>query len=465
MPPESYAYLVAYQRSKLLEIQKLYDRVDLDLGYLLQREQNIAVELDAISQEYLEIRKTLTDLGANLPKAESEHGPTESMASVAQKTYPKIDLANPSSMTELTRLAKLYLEQHGVDLTQDPLLQILPADEITRIATAYRSKYGDVTWDQSDYLVVILAALIGTLLDIFVVKIPADMNFLGTAQTGSPLTRWIKDHSASIYNQYTQQLENQAKVSFDVSMNKEIAGLSPKMHRLMSLGHDPLMGLIIGTIDIMHQVGTYVDMNGKLIQLAADASDNLVNPTSAFVKEFLHLLSDMFTSAGIPVPLFPLLQLIKSDSPFVLGSSGEKVPWVHVARFMYSHGYDLRHFFAMGIVPASVEMIVRGWWLLKTYPTQENAELTKIKLASMLMLGHTLAMSGNLLKTKLLYQMNPLALNWAEILALLPVTISWARETITRNQLIREKLDAEWISIYNANLRLAENVETARQHF
>jgi hypothetical protein len=183
--------------------------------------------------------------------------------------------------------------------------------------------------------------------------------------------------------------------------------------------------------------------------------DKAVDPESiltAFLKVFLHLLSDMFSSAGIQPPFFTLLQLVKTKSPFVLGSSGETVSWTNIARYMYRHGYDLRHFFTMGIVPASVEIIVRGWWLCRSFENKENAELTSVKLSSMLLLGHTIATSGNLLKTGVICGMNPLALNWAEILALAPVTISWVRESLERDKSLREKLDAEWISIYKANL-------------
>lgn len=31
-----------------------------------------------------------------------------------------------------------------------------------------------------------------------------------------------------------------------------------------------------------------------------------------------------------------------------------KVPWTDVARYMYTNGYDLRHFFTLGITPGVV---------------------------------------------------------------------------------------------------------------
>ena len=114
------------------------------------------------------------------------------------------------------------------------------------------------------------------------------------------------------------------------------------------------------------------------------------------------------------------------------------------------HGYDLRHFATMGIVPASVEMIVRGWWLCRSFESGGKVAPTKAKLTSMLMVTHLIATSGNLLKSGVIFGMNPLALNWAQLLTLPPVTLAWMCETLKRNRSIRDKLDEEWMNTYQA---------------
>ena len=68
----------------------------------------------------------------------------------------------------------------------------------------------------------------------------------------------------------------------------------------------------------------------------------------------------------------------------------------------------------------------------------------------MLMLAHLIAASGNLLKTGVIFAMNLLALNWAQMLALSLVTLAWISETLKRNRSIRDKLDEEWMSTYQA---------------
>jgi len=56
-------------------------------------------------------------------------------------------------------------------------------------------------------------------------------------------------------------------------------------------------------------------------------------------------------------------------------------------------------------------MIVRCWWLCKGFESNGGIAPTKAKLTSMLMLSHLIATSGNLLKTGVIFGMNPLALN------------------------------------------------------
>jgi hypothetical protein len=281
-----------------------------------------------------------------------------------------------------------------------------------------------------------------------VVRIPLDGAFLGKMQAGSPMTRWIRQNSRSLLDHYLRDLERAAKVPYDLTVGKAVDGLSPKVHRLMSLGHAHILAFIFGVMDVMSGTGTYIDKHGDLRRIATSMSPEAL--IAAFLKVFLHLLSDVFTSAGIQPPFFTLLQLAKTKSPFVLGPSGETVTWTNVARYMYTHGYDLRHFATMGIVPASIEMIVRGWWLCRSFESGGKVAPTKAKLTSMLMVTHLIATSGNLLKSGVIFGMNPLALNWAQLLALPPVTLAWIIETLKRNRSIRHKLDEEWMSTYQA---------------
>ncbi len=450
--PEEISKIVAYQRLNLLDIQRLYNEITLDLSQHLADEQDTATELDFLEKEFTRLFEPSEISDGNLNSYSNFGEDSETIGKLPTKAYSRLEVFKTDNFNELVKKSELYLIEKGFDLRKDPLLQILSSHEISKIAHSYKAKYGDVNWETADYIVVGLAGFLATLLDIFLVRIPNDTNFLGTLQTGSPLTKWIKENSHKIHEDYMRPLESMAKVSYDPVidryLDRSVEGLNPNFHRLMSFGHDPILGFIAGVLDIARGAGTFADKNGNLIfakNLSATPDNNIL---LAFIKVFLHLLSDAFTKAGVPPPFFTLLQLIKAKSPFVLGKSGETVSWTNVARYMYKHGYDMRHFFTMGVVPASVEIIIRGYWLFRNFDNQNSVNIPKVKMTSMLMLGHTIALSGNLIKTGLIYQMNPLALNWAQILRWIPLCIFWIKESIERENFLREHLDNEWVSIY-----------------
>lgn len=221
--------------------------------------------------------------------------------------------------------------------------------------------------------------------------------------------------------------------------------MGPRNHRLKSLGHDPLTGFFFGVRDLMRGTGTYLD-NGNLIQISTDYDP--VGLIEAVLTQVSHLLSDAATPSGLPAPLFTLLQL-GAESPFVHRKAGieGKATWAQVSQYMYLNGYDLRHFFAMGITPAIVSVVIWEYWLLKSYAdgaTKEQRQKEHVKLTSMLLLGHSIATSGTLLKTGLIYGMNPLALNYNQILAMGPVAIAWLKEAVERDDRFRQALDREW---------------------
>lgn len=458
MPPEplaEFSRVAAYQRIQLTELRSLYDALDLDLEHYLDRESKIEEESLLLEKsEFDSIRSFFSSRGVDL----SSPGNTDKLDDTAtlghgsrNRRYRRVEVNGAEDFRELVSNAEMYLSEANVDLNKDPLLQVLGSYETSSTIDSYRKRYGDIAWDESDYLIVMVAGLLATLLDVFFVRIPADARFLGEMQTGSPLTKWLKENSKPVHEHFLKRFEDVAKVPYDDAVGKLVDGLSPKVHRLMSPGHDPILGFVFGVMDVMGGAGTFIDKYGDMKRI-----DKAVSPETlivAFLKVFIHLLSDVCTSAGLPPPFLTLMQLVKTKSPFVLGPSGEKLSWTNVARYMYTHGYDLRHFATMGLVPATVEMTIRGWWLCKSFESRADEqiiELSKVKMTSMLMLGYTIATSGNLLKTGVVFGMNPLALNWAQILAMFPVTMSWVRESIKRDRSIRTALDAQWSDMYRA---------------
>ncbi|MFF0255785.1 hypothetical protein ACFYPW_25145 [Micromonospora zamorensis] len=447
------AAVAAYQTVTLTELQGLFDQVEFDLKDVLERELRVSDSLDSVESEFEAVRARLKAMGVLVPAQEVQ---SNVVAAVSVETSSYSRYAMPIVPTDgdfdqLVRLAEARLDLLGIDLTRNPLQQVLPSGQIAWSLRSYAEEHGDISWDKTDWMVVLVAGALATLLDIILVRIPRDSTFLGNKQAGSPLTKWLqdKDRAQEVHARFFKGFEKLAKVPFDAPTSKAteglVSGMRPATHRLQSLGHDPALGFLAGVADLMQGTGTYIDKAGQLIQVATDYDP--VDLITALITQTRHLLSDVYTPAGLQPPLFSLLQLGQINAPFALGPSGVGVPWTDVARYMYTNGYDLRHFFTMGITPGVVSVIIRGYWLLKSYATGGSAAQRKLehaKLTSMLLLGHTIATSGTLLKTGLLFGMNPAALNYNQILAMAPATIAWVTEATARDHRITQALEKEW---------------------
>ena len=99
-------------------------------------------------------------------------------------------------------------------------------------------------------------------------------------QPGSPLTEWIRKNSGPVHERYLRHLERTAKVPYDVSVGKSVEGLRPKVHRLMSPRHDPILGFIFGVIDLMRATGTLSDKNGEVRRVGTTLRKASMRPSS-----------------------------------------------------------------------------------------------------------------------------------------------------------------------------------------
>lgn len=320
-----------------------------------------------------------------------------------------------------------------------------------------------------DYAIVGISGLVATILDFLVVKIPKDINYLGKyQQEGSNFTQWLKslgiDQEGKL-NPFLKWCEDTCKVSYDQSINPNIKGFNPKTHRLLSLGHDPLFGLIFGTIDIINGNMTAFDINGNL-HILKTFDMSLENKAFAPLIWLGHIISDMSTKMGVPIPGWAFLQLMQFG---FYGSDTKTI--ADISRWMYLNGYDLRHFITMSVPVTVIEIIVRGYHYLSCLDSAEqlqyplhtsiaNREMYQIqsnlKLHKMLFLAHAISASGNALKI-FTYAGNPLAINFPQWLffAKESVTIlqAFTRDT-TPEKIVRNRgnINDDWDEIKNINI-------------
>ena len=362
---------------------------------------------------------------------------------------------------EYLRNVERYIADHGIEVTRDPLAQLLPPDRAAEVRRRFDTEFRPAPWDRWDYGVVALAVLVGAVTDYLLVATPGG-TFKGQPQRESPLTAWMKEQSKKLapmagrddiernaFQQWvaglTTAAEKWAKVPYDLVIPKE--GLTPNVHRLASLGHDPLLGLVFGVFDIISGSCTFIDKSGAWRVIDHPNHEGTRNPLEALVKVVVHGFSDVFTAQGLPPPFMAPFQLISAKSGLTLKEGGDTVSVRDVARYMYANGYDLRHFMTMKISPAIAEIILSAYHgaracVVDTEPGEAGLP-DQLKREQMLALTHGLLASANVLKTAL-YGWNPMAINLAQFQTLAKRMLSLAKLAAERDRLVSERLDEGW---------------------
>ncbi len=326
---------------------------------------------------------------------------------------------------QFVRDSQIYCLSHGME----PLLPweaVLSYDDFEQLkAESYESQY---RWDKWDYIFVGAAGALAALTDYLLVRIPKEITYRNRfPQAGSPITAFLKENvnsepgSNNWFARWAQGLEKTCKVPFDESPNPGLGGMGGPTHRLQTLGHDPVLGFVFGVLDILRRTisgFSYDRLTGNHVLKVLPAGDGAeVELIQAVLIQLGHLISDAGTKMGIPPPFFTLFQGINVRDPL----SPKDRTIGEMARWMYLNGYDLRHFITMGITPAVIEIVLRGYVMIRHYSTHGEVKFAiagNPKYRCMLLAAHAVACAGNGGKIALM-QGNPLAINYAEWLALL----------------------------------------------
>lgn len=290
--------------------------------------------------------------------------------------------------------------------------------------------------NKADLLVACLAGGLAVLVDFLIVKVPKDMSIRlkgeKVQQKGSPLTELFRKIGVGKDGKEAKWIETLEKwfpVNYDSSIKDNIPGMFPKNHRVYSLGHDPsILGLIWGVKDIVCGTFSYIDKNG-ILGIDKVAPTDLKKIFYAPLLWFGHIVSDVFTKQGIPVPFTAVLRSLK------FGGFGEKDRTVgELVTYMYVQGYDLRHLATMSICRLTIDVVINLYYFLvirqKSDPTQPLFETEYIRVKSeqkkkkMMFTAYSIAVAGNIGKV-VAYQGSPFAINIA-------IWYQFVREAITQ---------------------------------
>lgn len=208
--------------------------------------------------------------------------------------------------------------------------------------------------DKFDITISAVAGLLGAAVDILLVGIPHKTpDGLKAGALSNYIREWFDE---KFPEEEMEKLANSrvSKVPYDAQDNRStieyVNGLSAYYHRLLSLGHDPFLGLIFGVFDIMTGRMTTIDKTGKIVSQVMEnyADRKESNIFAAIAKQIIHFKSDITTSMGLPAPLMGLFNFLQ------FGSIGKEEQTIaEIVQGMYYEGYDFIHFCSMSI-PAMI---------------------------------------------------------------------------------------------------------------
>lgn len=315
--------------------------------------------------------------------------------------------------------------------------------------------------DKFDIAISAVAGILGATVDILLVGIPQRTP---GGLKGGPLSNYVRDwFDKKFPKEEMEKLANSkvSKVPFDAQDNRYtkeyVTGLSAYYHRLLSLGHDPLLGLIFGVFDIITGRMTTIDKTGKIVSQVMEnyAGRKECDIFLAIAKQIIHFKSDITTSMGLPVPLMGLFNFLQ------FGSIGKEEQTIaEIVQGMYYEGYDFIHFCSMSIPTMIIEVVVRlgyafkrikeGYSVKESIPFSLNREKHP-KLSTILFISHSAATVAN--AGKIYFTKNPMAINYPQWIAFAKYSykqLKWAliEKPVLRDAYVRGTVVEELQEVY-----------------
>lgn len=331
------------------------------------------------------------------------------------------------------------------------LESIFSAEELKENSTAIQQMNREFNMlhhlDKYDVAISAAAGLLAAAVDILLVGIPQKTP---DGLSAGKLSDFIRaEFDKKFPEEEMTKLANSkvSKVPYDAQDNRHtsinVEGLSAYYHRLLSLGHDPLLGFMFGVADILTGRMTTIDKSGKIVsqvmEVYADRKESDV--FAALAKQIIHFKSDITTSMGLPTPLMSLFNLLQ------FGSIGEEeLTIAEIVQGMYYEGYDFIHFCSMSVPVMLAEVVVRlgyafkrikeGYSIKDSIPVSLNRDKHP-KLATMLFIGQTGAAAIN--AGKVYFTKNPMAINYPQWIAFAKYSYSQLKWALLQKPELRDR--------------------------
>ena len=157
--------------------------------------------------------------------------------------------------------------------------------------------------DNTEIAISVLAGLLSAVIDILLIGMPhRTKNGLEAGKLSNYVRNWFEKEFPEAD---MEELANSkiSKVPYDAQDNRNtnirVEGLSTYYHRLLTLGHDPFLGLLFGVLDILNGTMTSIDKNGKIAHQAIKAYSDRKE------DDIFKAIANAMGPATLPASIFP----------------------------------------------------------------------------------------------------------------------------------------------------------------
>lgn len=335
--------------------------------WLIQRRAEVIDSVHgSIALDLELIRQNLDEQGAKKVEQTPEH--TILRESVLEDMNQEVHLRSVTP-------AMVYADAEALHPDEIKLQDILSINDfeeaqqrISRHILDFNRRYALDAWD---YAIAGSCGLFAAMLDLMCVKAPPKPTTAWTQQVDGVFNRWVQGaFNRFIPPELSKKLSDANPIGApDSSTVFHLIGapdkaLSPMNHRLRSMAHDPVLGLIFGVRDMIHGTCTTI-VDGKIMSIPSTKGQTEGNVFQLLGRMFGHLLSDVNAPSargnrgmGLPAPFMGLLRMFEG---IPLGDSnfGRQIEW------MYVNGYDFRQFVVTSIPMATMEVLMRAFYVVK----------------------------------------------------------------------------------------------------
>ncbi len=345
----------------------LYEKEMKSIKFLQNRSSQIEESHKYISREIEEIKKCLDDIqdDEKIRIADEYEETRQKYISDMSKTTP----------LQRTNIQSIYEEAELQFPDRIKISDILSVEDfceadkrIGQHIQQFNAKYNLDGWD---YAIAGGCGLFAAMLDLLCVSMP----LRPTASVETKVNGIFNQGVQKAFNKFlppdfSKVLSERFPIGGpDASTSSDLIGapskaINPINHRLRSLAHDPILGVIFGVRDMLKGTCTIVK-DGQILTIPSTGGPLDGNIFQLIGRMLGHLVSDvnapsmkMNRGMGLPAPFMGFLRMIE-NIPVGDSNFGRQIEW------MYVNGYDFRQFITTSIPMSIMEVLLRVFYVGK----------------------------------------------------------------------------------------------------